>query len=299
MSEFNNIIKEICNELDIKLTFLSDNWVMILEKDNKIKYIEGNHFSINNQTIGNIMDDKGLFYDLMIYKNYPIIKHKVIFKETNKEEIINYFNENNQEIIVKANIGSCGKEVFLVNNQDELLNLTSKLFINQYSLSLCPYYDILHEYRAIILNGECKLIYGKRRPLVIGNGKSSLLELAKNFNNEYFSKIENQTFDINYIPKKDEEVLLNFQFNLSKGSISFLEIDSNLKDKIINLAKNVANDLDIKFASIDIIETINHELLIMEANSGVTISKFINQHKGGYNITYNIYKDAIIEMLKE
>ena len=86
MSEFNNIIKEICKELAIKLTFLSDNWVMVLEKDNKIKYIEGNHFSINSQTIGNIMDDKGLFYDLMIYKNYPIIKHKVIFKETKNEE---------------------------------------------------------------------------------------------------------------------------------------------------------------------------------------------------------------------
>lgn len=299
MNNFNNIIKEICKELAIKITFLSDNWVMVLEKDNKIKYIEGNHFSINSQTIGNIMDDKGLFYDLMIYKNYPIIRHKVIFKETKNEEIINYFNENNQEIIIKANIGSCGKEVFLVKNQDELLNLTSKLFINQYSLSLCPYYDILYEYRVIILNGECKLIYGKKRPLVIGNGKDNLLTLAKNFNNEYFSKIENQTFDINYIPKLNEEVLLNFQFNLSKGSISFLEIEPNLKNKIVNLAKDVANDLDIKFASIDIIETTNQELLVMEANSGVTISKFINQHKDGYKIAYNIYKDAIIEMFKE
>ncbi len=299
MNEFNNIIKDICQELNIKLTFLSDNWVMFLEKDGKIKYIEGNRFSLNNHAIGNIMNDKGLFYDLMVLKKYPIIEHKVIFKDTKKEEILNYFYKYNSEIIVKGNIGMCGKEVFLINDINTLFNKINELFNTQYSISLCPYYKILHEYRVIVLENKAKLIYGKKRPVVIGTGESTLLELAKVFNKDYFENKENITFNPNYIPKINEEVVLNFQFNLSKGSISFLEIDEDLKKKIINLALNVANDLNISFASIDIIETIDHKLMVMEANSGVTLSKFIKQHKNGYEIAYNIYKEAISKMFKE
>ena len=299
MKEFNNIVKKICNELDIKLTFLSDGWVMVLEKDEKIKYIESNRFSLNTHAIANIMNDKGLFYDLMINRNFPIIEHKVVFKNTNENEIIDFFNSNKKNIIVKGNIGMCGKEVFLINDLKILLDKVKELLINQYSISLCPYYDILHEYRVIVLDNEVKLIYGKTRPKIIGDGISNLLILAKKFNNDYFSKLENQTFDINYIPKIGEEIILNFQFNLSKGSLSFLEIDDALKNKIIDLALKVCQKTDIRFASIDIIETKSHELLIMEANSGVTINKFINQHKDGYKIAYNIYKDAIMKMFEE
>lgn len=299
MKEFNNIIKEICQELKIKLTNLSDGWVMVLEKNEKIKYIESNRFSLNDQVIGNIMNDKGLFYDLMIYKKIPIIEHKVIFKDTDKKKIIDFFNENKRNIIVKSNIGMCGKEVFLINNEKELLNKVNELLNSQYSISLCPYYDILHEYRVIVLDDEAKLIYGKIRPKIIGDGKSNLLTLAKKFNEEYFSKPDNQDFDINYVPLLNEEIILNFQFNLSKGSLSFMEIDSNLKSKIMNLALNVCKSTNIRFASIDIIETVDHELLIMEANSGVTISKFISQQKDGYKIAYSVYKNAIIKMFEE
>ena len=299
MKEFNNIVKEICNELDIKLTFLSDGWVMLLEKGEKIKYIESNRFSLNNHAIANIMNDKGLFYDLMISKNFPIIEHKVIFKDTDKKEIVDFFNKNNKEIIVKSNIGMCGKEVFLINNEEILLDTINYLLTSQYSISLCPYYNILHEYRVIVLDNESQLIYGKIRPKIIGDGINNLLTLAKKFNNDYFSKIENQDFDINYVPKLNEEIILNFQFNLSKGAISFIEIENDLKSQIIDLALNVCKNTNIRFASIDIIETSSHELLIMEANSGVTINKFIHQHKDGYEIAYNVYKNAIVKMFEE
>ena len=65
MNSFHNIIKRICEELDIKLTFLSDNWTIVLEKDNQIHYITGYQFDLNNHALGNIMDDKGLFWELL------------------------------------------------------------------------------------------------------------------------------------------------------------------------------------------------------------------------------------------
>ena len=69
--------------------------------------------------------------------------------------------------------------------------------------------------------------------------------------------------------------------------------------EIINLAKNVANDLDIKFASVDIIETTNHELLVMEANSGVMMDNLSKNLAVGKTLAKDVYSKAIDEMFKE
>ena len=84
MQEFNKLIKEIANELNIKVTLLSDNWLTVLEKDNNINYIQGYKFGLNNHALGNILDDKGLFYDFLNNKNLQIIEHKVLYKNYDK-----------------------------------------------------------------------------------------------------------------------------------------------------------------------------------------------------------------------
>ena len=53
-----NILKElvieICNENNIKYTFLSREWIIRLEKNNKLAYIVGPRFSINSVTSATI-----------------------------------------------------------------------------------------------------------------------------------------------------------------------------------------------------------------------------------------------------
>ena len=38
MNNVQKIVKEICDELGIKFTLVSQNWIMVLEKDEKIKF---------------------------------------------------------------------------------------------------------------------------------------------------------------------------------------------------------------------------------------------------------------------
>jgi hypothetical protein len=45
---------------------------------------------------------------------------------------------------------------------------------------LSPYLDIIDEYRVLVLNDEPLCIYKKKRMLVVGDGKSSLLQLILN-----------------------------------------------------------------------------------------------------------------------
>lgn len=292
MKEFHKIIKKIGEELNIKVTLLSDNWTTVLEKDNMIHYITGYQFDLNNHGIGNIMDDKGLFYDLLKYKDIPIIEQKVIMHNYDQKEIINYFNKHNKEVIVKANISNAGKEVFKIVDEKELFKVIDQLLLKHFSISICPYYQIINEYRVVLLNNEVRLIFGKEKPIVYGNGKDTVKELAIKFNNFYKENFK-EIINPNYIPKINEKVELSFKFNLSHGARSFLDIPNELKNSILALAKKTAKSLNITFASIDIIHTKDNQLMVLEANSGVTLNKFIVQNSDNYNLVYSIYRDAI------
>ena len=292
---FKEIISKICNELEIKVTFLSDNWATILEKDNKIHYITGYQFDLNNHGIGNIMDDKGMFHDLLKYKNIPVIEQQVILPNYDQNEVLNYFTNHDNKIIVKGNVGNAGKEVFLVTNKAELFVVIDKLFLKEYSISLCPYYHIKNEYRIVVLNNEVRTMFGKIKPTVIGNGQKTVKELAFEFNSYYINH-EDRIINPDYIPAMDEKVELSFKFNLSSGAKTFMNIDPSLKEEITKLALRVTKELNISFASVDIIYTEDNTLLVLETNSGVTMNNYILQNQDGYDIAYIIYKDAIKQM---
>ena len=249
MNNFDQIIENICRNQNIKLTMTSDNWVKVLEKDGKVRYIEGYKFDLNHHGIASIIDDKGLFYDICKIKDIPIIDHYVIMRDYDKETVIAYFHQNNDTLIVKGNIGTCGKEVFKVSDEKELFDIIDNLFYSQYSISLCPYYEIKNEYRTIYLNKELRIIYGKEKPFVIGDGIHNISELAIQYNDYY----KENKLDSNYIPLKGEKIILNYQFNLSRGAKMFLDIDNELKDKIISLSKDIVKKLDLNFVSIDYI----------------------------------------------
>ncbi len=297
MDEFNKLIKKIGEELGIKVTLLSGNWLTILEKDNEIHYIQGYKFDLNNHGIGNILDDKGLFIDLMNYKKLPIVDQLSIFQKYNKDEILDYFKKNNNSLIVKGCMGTCGTNVYLVSDEETLFNRMDMLLKKQDSISVEPYYDIINEYRVIILNNEVKVIYGKEKPIIIGNGKNSIKELAIDFNEFYKDNIK-LINNPDYIPKPNEKIELDFRFNLSNGARLFYNIDEKLKKDIMDIAINVTKALDISFASVDIIHTKDNKLLVLEANSGVMMDNFIKQYPNGEEIAYNIYKEAIKLMFK-
>lgn len=294
MNNFDEIIESVCHNQNIKLTKTSDNWVKVLEKNDKLCYIEGYKFDLNHHGIGSIIDDKGLFYDICKIKNIPIIDHYVIFKDYDREKVTKFFHQNKDLLIVKGNIGTCGKEVFKVNNVKDLFDTIDNLFDSQYSISLCPYYDIKNEYRTIYLNKELRFIYGKEKPFVIGDGIHTISELAIQFNDYY----KENKIDSDDIPSVGEKIILNYQFNLSRGAKMFLKIDPILKERIISLSKDIVHKLDLNFVSVDIIHTTDNQLFVMEANSGIMMDNFIRFNSDKINDVYNLYYDAIKLMFK-
>ena len=292
---FNTIIEEICKELNIKYTYLSNKWIIKLDKLNKTKYIIGEKFDLNKYISAISIDDKNALYEILNNISIPSCIHNIIFNNISKKELTNIFIKYNNDVVIKPNIGCSGIDVYRIKDKEELIKKTNQLLKKYTSISICPYYNIKYEYRVIVLDNEVKLVFRKENAKIVGDGKSSIKELLIKFNKYYF---ENKDLP-ETILKKDEKYTYDWRFNLSKGSIASISIDDKLKDKLSKIAVDVTNELNIRFASVDIIELNNNELLILEANNCVTLNKCINFIPNGYNIAKDIYKEAMIKMFED
>lgn len=296
MNYVQRIIKQICEEKNIEFNLVSKDWIIVLKRNEKLRFISGYKFGLNNQSSSIICDDKFALYDTLKLLNIPIIEHKIVFRNYDKKEVEEFFYKYNKNIVVKSNSGTCGSDIYHVERIEDLFKNIDSLLINNFSISLCPFYNIKNEYRTIILDDNIELFYGKKRPIVYGDGIKTIKELLSDFNYNYFSKINNS--ELNRVLNKDEKYMYSWQHNLSKGSIPFEETNENLKDNIQSLAIKAFNLLDLRFASVDIIELESGEILILEINSGVMIDKYAKYMKNGEEICKRIYSEAIDLMFK-
>ena len=302
---FKQIIQEICDEKKINYKFLSKDWVIMLEKDGKTRFISGYKFDMNSQGTGIIADDKYATYEVLKEKKIPIIEYKIVYNKTNNQDyaigcnsyeyVKDFFTQNSNSIVIKPNEGTCGKSVYYITNLNEIDDVLDKMFDKNFSISMCPFYNIEHEYRTIMIDGETELLYSKHLPLVIGDGKKTIRELLIEFNPKYF---ENKLEDLEYerILEKDEKFQYSWKFNLSQGSIAKKVIDTDLAERIINIAKKVCKEINLKFGSVDIIQTTDNELYVLEVNSGLMMNNYINLMPDGYITAKSIYKKAIERM---
>lgn len=302
MDWFQTLIKEICDELEITMNIVSKGWIIILEKGNKISFITGQKFDLNGHSLGLIMDDKYAMYEVLSDKKVPIIEYKILFRPNNNKDyaigsndyhiVEKYFQDHNQDIVIKANRGLSGVDVYHVTDSDKLSFYLDKTFQKNSSLSLCPFYHIKAEYRLIVFHNECLLMYGKRKALVIGDGKHSIRELLEKFNPIFFKdKLESHSYD--QILENGEKYEYSWKFNLAEGAMPFSIEDKSVKKKLLDILEQLTKTINLGFCSVDIIETVDHEFLIMELNSSVSLQKYSKCTENGREITKNIYKNAI------
>ena len=295
MNDVQKVIQEICQEEGISFTLVSKDWIILLEKNGLKRSIVGYKFSLNSQASGLICDDKYAFYEVLKHVNIPVLEHRMFYKNYNKEEVFSYVKKHEFSFVCKSNTGTCGKDMFLITKEEELFSSMDTLLKKCHSISLSPFVNIKTEYRAIILQGKMVLCYGKKRPIVTGNGKDSIYDLLCSFNAPFFSKIK-KTKDLERVSSLGEVFEYNWQFNLSKGAVPFLLEDKKLIQKIENLALQVHLAVALSFASIDIVELENGEFYVLEANSGVMMENFMKSIENGKDIAKNIYKAAIEDM---
>ena len=307
---FHQIIREICKEKEIEFEKLSYDWIVQLRKGNQVQHITGNRMDLNFEAAGRVACDKYATYEVLKSNDVPVIEHKMVFNPTNRSKyiddngiwsgIIDYFYKNNCKIVVKPNDGYEGQGVYLCETLKDLEIAIHKLFKSNGSISICPYYDIDTEYRTFYLKGECYLIYGKKRPHVIGDGVHTVNELIHSADfylpDNSVVKDNLKNIDLEYVPAKDETFFISWKHNLTGGAVPTIVEDEALKSKITDLVAAAAHAASIDYATIDVIETKDKAMYIMEINSGVCMTKFIEQIPDGRDIAKKIYTKAIDTM---
>lgn len=288
--QFNKLIKQICKENNIQYNELSDDWVIKLKKDNINKFLVGYKFDLNTQATSEICNDKFALYAVLDSEKIPIIKYNILFKNE-EEKLKKYFEEYNQNVVLKPNNGTCGNNVLHIHDYNKLKEEYENLMKKCYSAAICPFYDIESEYRVIYLPNK-HYMYKKIKPIIVGDGIHTVKQLLEDFNYYYFSNIENcknEEISLEYIPQIGEKIEYEWRFNLSKGA-KISEVTDAERNKLMSLVNLIVNVIDFKFVSIDIVK---FEYMVMEINSGVMMENFIKLDKNGFEIAKDIYTEAM------
>ena len=126
---FLKIIQEICQELNINYSLLSEDFVIELEYNNLKKYIYSYKFPLNDQGISLVLDDKFAFYSILKKENIKTVSLKSIYKNYSKEDLEKYLDKK-KEVVVKPNNGTCGKDVYKIDNINTLTDKIDYLLNN-------------------------------------------------------------------------------------------------------------------------------------------------------------------------
>lgn len=306
---FHVLMRELCTEMGIELKKLSYDWILQLTKDGKVRHITGNRFDINPEAGGDIACDKYATYEVLKSQNVPVVKHVMVFNPAMRRKyigdegvsltVVSEFLKHGC-LVVKPNNGCEGIGVSLCRTLGETEMAIQRLFKSHGSISICPFYDIKTEYRTFYLNGEVRLIYGETKPFVIGDGKSTMQELIGRLNLPDKGVVQDNlsTVDLTYVPSYQEKIEISWKHNLSGGAKPVVLEKSELYNKIEQIAIQAGKAMNMNFATIDVIQTANDELYVLEVNSGVCATIFIEAVDGGYETIKEIYRDSLKAMFQ-
>ena len=278
-SNYVAIIREICAEEGIELQSFSFDWIFRLTKNGKTGFILGYQFGLNSASVNSICCDKSAASELMTALGIPNISH-ILFASPPEQKFVGncgFMEEllallkKHGCLVVKPNDGTGGDRVYKVTTPCELETAVFEIFQKSAYLAASPFEKIENEYRAVILDGEVRLLYTKKRPSVIGNGKSTVKELLLErmsagdlMRPEEFPPAKT----LNRIPGAGERILLNWRHNLGQGARALPVRDKETRREVGLIARRVFEGLNVRFASVDVVETAEG-LKVLEINSGV------------------------------
>lgn len=305
-------VKEVAQELNLKLNSFSQDWVMRLERGDQTGHIFGYNFDLNRASGQLITNDKSASAELLSYHNIPAVEHRLFLRPNlagyvasagNWRDMLSYFESNREDIVCKSNTGTGGNQVFRALTPLELELAVHQLFSSNRAIALSPFIKIDSEYRLIMLDHTCELAYEKVRPTVLGNGRSTLLELisslysASDSGERLIAGLSKEDGGLlSSVPGQDERVILSWKHNLGHGAKAVELGDGTLKSSLSEVAISCMKALNLNFVSVDIVQS-GDGLSVMEINSGVMMESYSRQGEKEYEKAKGIYRKAILRML--
>ncbi len=313
---FTKIIREICDEEEIGLTSF-DDWAYCLRKGEKHGFIYGYQFGLDNAAVSSILKDKSAASEMMTAAGIAHIPHWCVMSPAHPEfcsldsgwQFLDETFKRYSDLVVKDNQGTGGQLVFRVRSKLELEKACHEIFRTASSLSVSPYVNIKKEYRAIVLDGDIKIVFSKVRPYLMGDGVHTIKELLADKIKQMSTSQLREIFSYEKQPEfltggngadtvleQGERLVLEWKHNLGQGASAHLVVDPEVLAYIKRAALPAVKLFDLKFASIDVVKT-DEGYKILEINSGVMMENLANTNETCYNLAKETYRKAILRML--
>ena len=306
-----SLLREIAAEEGYALTSFSHDWILRFKKGGQTRHIFGYNFEINSATARMLAADKAATSDLLAHAEVPRVEHKLflhpklagyVSSAGNWDSMQAYATQKGYPLVVKPNEGTGGEDLYMAENALELEQNVLALFEKQRAICLSPFLEIEQEYRVIVLDEETLLIYAKKRPHIIGDGRASVLELIEGLHlagqlsqSQVGRIVDSHRGDLRDVLDKEQEVVLGWKHNLGAGSEPMLVEDESLSAKLSQLAQRARQAINIRFASIDIVQ-VAREYSVLEINSGVMLEHFTDHFPDERVRVKAIYAGAVAKM---
>ncbi|MBI4623521.1 MAG: RimK-like protein [Verrucomicrobia bacterium] len=311
-----SILKEICAARGIELTGFSNDWIFLLRRGGRSTYVFGYDFSLNSATAKIICKDKSATSDLLGFHGVPRIEHRIFHGpqltgyvplEGNWHPMLGYFEACGRDVVCKPNEGSGGRGVLRARTPAELEAAVVHVFEHNRSLCLSPYERIVGEYRVAVLRGAVQFVYGKERPMLVGDGHRNVRELllerlkaAGNFVSEIdgLAQAAKAGLDDAQVPAAGEEVVLNWRHNLAQGSVpNILDPHAPEVRAACDLALHAARVLEVAVASVDVVLTPAGPK-VLEINAGIMMESLARNLPEGRRLARRFYDRIICAALE-
>ncbi len=311
------LLQEIAEEQGYTLTPFSQNWILRLEKDGQARHVFGFNFEINSAGAYMLAGDKAGISAVLTHNNIPCIEHRLFLnpsratyipEEGHWQAMMAYAREGQKPgeglrpLVAKPNEGTGGIGVVKVTTQAELEKAAQNIFQKGQSVSLSPYHEIINEYRLVMLDGECQLAYNKQRPQLQGDGTSNLRTLIERglltqqlTQAQAADAMEQHQGQLEHVRDAGEQIPVGWKHNLSGGASPEQLQPSALLDTLLAIAQDAQRAINIRFASIDIVE-VDGALQVLEINSGIMMEHFARYLPENRATAKAIYARAIEKM---
>ncbi|MBW4645584.1 MAG: cyanophycin synthetase [Goleter apudmare HA4340-LM2] len=255
--------------------------------------------NINGFGSGEIAKDKGCSSFFLKHFGYKVPEGKTFFSKKLCEKIstlrniddgFDYAKELGFPVIVKPLNLSQGILVVKVYNKREYYQVVKKI-LRKTSGFIVERFHSGNDYRVVVLDEEVVVAYQRTPLLVVGDGKSSIIQLLQQKQETFFKtgrkitidfddfrikrKLQRQKLTFDSVTPQDTIVYLLDNANLSTGGDA-IDVTESIHADFQKLAIRVAKDMSLRLAGVDLITSditlpmINYTIIEVNGSPGLS-----------------------------
>jgi glutathione synthase/RimK-type ligase-like ATP-grasp enzyme len=251
--------------------------------DGTSRFFYRSTYDINSAGATYVARDKSLTKFFLGGRGYPVLPGHTLFSRDDVPELA-------YPVMVKANAEAGGAGIERVDSREELGAALDRAFAFGSVVLIEPYVANMRDYRLLVLDGKLLLAYERIPLTIIGDGRSTIRELAPSRED-----VNLRGHAWSDVLAEGESLRLLDVANLSQGG-NAVEIAPSAE--LTQLAISAARDMNLRFCGVDILTDAGDTRWILELNASPTIHHFATLCELSEERLFAIFERVLLAMVR-